>query len=346
MSRHSTDDARFLELLERWLTGAFTAADERELHALLDGDAFRREAWSGFLALPEAEHAVQLAHIRRRLRGASPTRRRSLLLWMSAAAAVLVLVATAVLFWPQADQTTATALRESDAEAFPLSDTLPDRLAAQDAAEAPAPYRSAPKSTSPPPAAPLGEAAPAIADVAAQDDHYVAAGKQDADTSTASEPAVAYEAAPPARQEEVLRAAPARPAAGPPPADTPVKTVATETGKPAPTASARKKRDSMAAQELAKPAAPIPVAAEPVGGWEKFQTLVRQQARLTEAARANNIRGIVRLEFTVGPDGQPVDMKRLQSLGYGCDEVAERLVRAFEWMPAGARATAEVPFEQ
>lgn len=343
MSRHSTDDARFLELVERWLTGAFTAADERELHALLDGDAFRQEAWSGFLALPEAEHEVQLAHIRRRLRGASPNRRQSLLLWMSAAAAVLVLVATAVLFWPQADQTTATALRESDVEALVLPDTLADLLAAQDAAEAPASYRSAAQSTVPPPAAPLGEAAPAIADVAAQDDHYVAAEKQ-----TAPEVVVAYETDPSARQEEVLRAAPALPAAGPPPADTPAKVAATETGKPAPAASARKKRDSVAAKELAKPVtpAPAPVAAEPVGGWETFQTLVRQQARLTEAARANNIRGIVRLEFTVGPDGQPVDMKRLQSLGYGCDEVAERLVRAFEWMPAGARAVAEVPFEQ
>ncbi|MEQ1746486.1 MAG: hypothetical protein ABMA02_13735, partial [Saprospiraceae bacterium] len=100
MNHPHTDDARFLELLERWLTGAFDRADERELHALAEADDFRREAWAGLSALPEAEHGMHLARLRQRFQGKKNARRVVPFgIWASAAA--LLLVAVALYFWPE-----------------------------------------------------------------------------------------------------------------------------------------------------------------------------------------------------------------------------------------------------
>jgi hypothetical protein len=170
MNRHTTtDDARFLELLERRHTGAFTAANERELHVLLQGDPFLREAWEGYLALPEADHAVYLARIRRRLRGAAQRRRLPFVLWMSAAAAVMALLATAVYFWPKAGHADLAPMAEV-AETAPL-----DTLEARDLAAAPASPLSGPTA-----AVPRASRAEQESGSAVQDDADMATAKESA----------------------------------------------------------------------------------------------------------------------------------------------------------------------
>jgi len=342
----STDDARFLELLERWHTGAFTAADERKLHALLQGDPFLREAWEGCIALPEVDHTVYLARIRQRLRGAIQNRRTRFVLWMSAAAAVMVLLTTAVYFWPKASHTDLTPMAQM-AETAPL-DTSEGLATARDLADAPAATEPASPFSGPTAAVPRSSRAKQESNGAVWDDHLAA------DMATAEESAGVAPAAREAMEEvarmEDARSAPARQPQSAPAAPVAVeaadKMVATEVAKPAaPAGNTRKKQDSALAKEMAKPATPV-IAAEPKGGWEDFQAFVRRQAQVPPAARDNNIRGIVRLQFAVGPDGRPADVQVLQALGYGCDEEAVRLVRLFEWSPVGARAVVEVPIGQ
>lgn len=96
------DDALFATLLERWVSGAFTRADEATLQRLIGDDTFRREVWEGFTALPAEEHAAALGRLRQRL-AAAPTRRQGVGLiryWVGAAA---VLLLAGVLYWWWAD---------------------------------------------------------------------------------------------------------------------------------------------------------------------------------------------------------------------------------------------------
>lgn len=67
-------------------------------------------------------------------------------------------------------------------------------------------------------------------------------------------------------------------------------------------------------------------SASPVGGFKKYDKYIRRNLRYPKAARENNISGEVRLQFTVNQSGELSDIKVLQSLGYGCDTEAIRLI--------------------
>jgi len=345
MNKQPTDDARFLELLERWLNGAFDRADERELHALSESDAFRREAWEGFSTLPETAHETYLTEIRRRLKAKDPARRIPLAAWMAAAAA-LALVVAAVWFWPGtppvADSaSTAQAVEKTAAPAPGNASTTNDVAAAEPAPESagssPLPVASAPS--------------PRLsAKESPQPDAEIVAATSDDVAGQDEAPAKSEQAAGRARPEiqpEQQRAG----AAAPPPASVPAfdRATAREMAKPAVAEQeplARKKADSASAADLARTATALPTP-EPAGGWENFRDYLRRNARLPEAARNNNISGSVRLQFTVGPDGKPASVQFLQKLGYGCEEEAERLVRRFDWAPPGAApVVVDVPFRQ
>jgi TonB family protein len=84
--------------------------------------------------------------------------------------------------------------------------------------------------------------------------------------------------------------------------------------------------------------------AMPQGGWDVFNDYLRRNARLTNAARNNNVSGTVSLQFDVTPEGKAVNIKVLKSLGYGCDEAAEELVRNFNWEPGASPITVDIPF--
>jgi TonB family protein len=67
-------------------------------------------------------------------------------------------------------------------------------------------------------------------------------------------------------------------------------------------------------------------SANPIGGFKKYERYIRRNLRYPKAAKENNISGEVRLQFTVNQSGELSDIKVLQSLGYGCDTEAIRLV--------------------
>lgn len=335
-----SDDARFLELLQRWLRGDFTRTEERELQALTDSDDFRREAMEGFMALPEDAHEVRLAALRQRLLG-RPRRRILALPGILAVAASLALLLAAVWFFPWAfnRETGAVAQkspespvseRDSTSPAAPKSDA--DIASATEAT----PGAGAKRKKSPPEA--KSSDAPLTKDEAPADPAATMAFASDSEAV-----------------EEREGPAAAMRSSAPPPVET-MKKQMTESARPGETGmrptAAKESTDNLSkpAADKVEPAAPgktPPPGPAPVAGWDAFREYLRTSARLPEAARNNNVSGAVQLEFSVSPLGQATDFKVLKSLGYGCDEEAIRLVKAAGWTPGSSvRVAVEVWFRR
>lgn len=336
-----TDDARFLELLERWLSGDFTRSDEQELRALASADDFRREAWEGFSAMPDSQHELQLERLRRRLRGNPGGRRLPLGMWMAAAAAVVLLLG-AIYFIPrfQAEQSAAPLAKSAEQPTAQSQDLSDAGIDAESGSVA-----SAPQSSQALPGAKNGlKEKDDVAKKALPD----SGSDQEADVAAkASQPA-------PAQSAPVSTAPPAgNTAAKPRPTEVLEDKIASVSASEQ--AATRAVSDSLAqpvANTRKENAGAAPAAkksdtalAAPDGGWDAFHAFLRRTARLTAEARNNNVSGNVRLEFTVGPDGKPANVRVVRALGFGCDEEAMRLIRLFDWSPPGASpVVVEVPF--
>ncbi len=93
----SPEDALFLALIERWVEGSFTRQDEEALRTLAASDAFRREVWQGFSALPADEHQAVLKRLRGRLVVSERAERRFRYRRVAMAAAVALLIG--VVYW-------------------------------------------------------------------------------------------------------------------------------------------------------------------------------------------------------------------------------------------------------
>ncbi len=70
-----------------------------------------------------------------------------------------------------------------------------------------------------------------------------------------------------------------------------------------------------------------PVRPEPTIGWEAFNEDIQQYLKYPQSAAENNISGEVKLIFTVTISGSVTNIRIEESLGYGCDEEAIRLIR-------------------
>jgi len=66
---------------------------------------------------------------------------------------------------------------------------------------------------------------------------------------------------------------------------------------------------------------------EPRGGFKKLRRYIQRNLEYPEAAVDAKIEGEVKVEFQVQPDGTLTDFDILESLGYGCDAEAIRLLR-------------------
>jgi hypothetical protein len=65
--------------------------------------------------------------------------------------------------------------------------------------------------------------------------------------------------------------------------------------------------------------------------WNDFQRYLRTNARLTPLARNNNISGAVRLRGHLIPEGRLVDIEFAETLGYGLEVEALRLMQDYNW---------------
>lgn len=358
-----TDDARFVALLERWLQGDFTRADERELHALTEADDFRREAWEGFVALPEGRHEVHLRALRRRLRGEAGYKRIPFVLL--AAAATFAVLLFAVYFFPRFSRDQAPSMAKQVEPTLPEGQILTPDSATNDYASTTKSADSRARLNSAKPIlsdyAPAGEMA-ALPEISSgvEEDVAVSEGELKEEkvagfslsSPRAPDTNVYLPGGPAAGQQQIGTLPPGFPVGGPaqnvivnkpetvrfdPAVPGPAETRSQARAKASDKTSAR----DTAGKQLEEP----PGGATPAGGWENFRRYLRDNARLTDAARNNNVSGYVQLQFWVGQDGKPANIIILRPLGYGCDEEAIRLVNSVMWTPAGlGPTTVEVPF--
>lgn len=345
-----TDDARFLELLERWLQGDFTRTDERELHALAEKDDFRKEAWEGFVALPEGRHEIHLEAIRRRLRPQPGSKRIPIGMW-SAIAAVFLLLVFAIYFLPRISQKETAPLAENTA---PVSPSAKDAVASMDSLgnEAVATDESAGISRAESLSKRYPGHQPAVGELTHDDVSFAESelpdlqkmGNQAPYATSAPPPAAdtlpASVGGPASYQNVVTRPLEQAPALSKQPVELPVTDVVVKQASEDSDKPGRRAMESKKAKDVV-----LPAQTTPFGGWDNFRRYLRDNARLPDAARNNNISGYVQLQFEVGQNGRPFNHKIVRSLGYGCDEEAIRLVNSVSWTPGSAGPILlEVPF--
>lgn len=64
----------------------------------------------------------------------------------------------------------------------------------------------------------------------------------------------------------------------------------------------------------------------PEGGFELFEQYIQKNIEMPFEAKLNAVSGDVTLEFTFEKDGKPARIRILRPLGFGCDQIAERLI--------------------
>lgn len=311
------NDKRLIELLERWQSGDFSRADEQELLSLTDSDDFRRETVEGFLSLPEVDHAAHLAALRAKLSPQSKGSKRIALIPMLAAAAVLLLVLATVWLIPSTEKLAPIAQESAPQSVVdqPITSTLPEK-GATDATPPP----SEPKLQAP--ASPSGPNTRLSSPISSEPEANTAASEQ------AIVPPM------PSRDEAVSDKISAKPVVEEPElakVDLGEDDVDVNPGNMAPKKKAEEDVAGRAKEAKKMKQAPTDNTSKPVGGWARFQDYLRQSARLPESARQNNVSGSVRLKFRLNESAEPVDFQIVKSLGFGCDEEAIRLVKAYNW---------------
>jgi protein TonB len=327
------NDARFLELLQRWQSGDFSRADEQELNVLAASDDFRREALEGFMALPEAAHEERLAALRIRLNKRVGGGRRMALPQILAAAAALILLLAAIFFFPKLNKEKIAPVAQTQVESA-KKDVSPETVFQT---ETPENERIAANIPSAKPASPAAESQPfsgagasPATDQAAAFSEEAPALTEDAQPAPAASRALENASGAPAQEFSKAKKAEesARPAAA-------ADSVWHETDrKPDMDAEKKAAKDALQKQE-----------SEPLGGWEAFSEYLRQNARLSAEARNRNVSGSVRIQFNINENGEPQGFVVLRSLGYGCDQEAIRLVQNWEWTRGQNPAvTVDVPF--
>lgn len=349
----NAQDKQLTELLERWQSGDFTSADEQALRRLLaERDDFRQEATEGLLAFPDDDHATRMARLRQRLH---PEQRRPgtvipLRTWLTLAASVTALVVAAWWLIPGSRQESAIARDQSTTVPAPGTELPPPPTSTApqgNAAAKPTTPRTAADKVQPPPTvvtsdngqpsatSPAAGAAPEMEALKADD--AVAYKQKEEPAPIVSQPAV-VSAAPPGRvaesKDEVVAAA--------------SKKAKASRALPAPQRNADLGNDANNNNVSQSP--PGTAIARPTQGWTAFNTYLRNNARLTPEAKAAGVKsGKVVLNVVLGADGSVQQVGVVERLGYGCDELAERLLRSSTWtLPAGALPyfNVEVPFER
>jgi len=73
------------------------------------------------------------------------------------------------------------------------------------------------------------------------------------------------------------------------------------------------------------------------GGKAAFQDFIRKNLRYPKEALKNKIEGTVYVKYKVDGLGKVIDVTITKSVGYGCDEEAERVVRLLKYEKAKNR---------
>jgi hypothetical protein len=325
------EDTRFLELLQKWQSGDFTRADEQEMNALAASDAFRREALEGILDFPTHDQATAILSLRQKIAGKSP-RHRVLFAPIMALAAALALIFGAIWFFN---------IRPIPVDNGQVAQELPTAPT-----EIPQPAATPPVTATPGNSNPRLDAVPTPSKAMEQNSRETESYSALESDDTAVDRQVS--AAPEAKKD--IASTPQAPGV--------IVDQSTNVARPQEIAEESATRSAKKKSAAAKPvpsydegaadkakAGKSALAAQPLGGWDAFRLYLSTNARLTAAARANNVSGTVRLRFQLNDKQQPADFKVIQGLGFGCDEEAIRLVKNFSWVSGDNQPiTVDVPF--
>jgi TonB family protein len=322
------EELRFQELLDRWTKGEITLSDERELLALSRDDDFRKEALEGLLSTPAEPHAATIASLKTKIQAKNThkSRRFPLPFLLSIAAIGITLVAAVWFFNTKQraqpeniaqiiEQTTPAAPR-TDSNVTPQPDAIANAASEyQQKANAnpPASRNSYPSSKDQPTAAEDLEAASDV--VATENKSSPVNGKAYSESSSVNRDKMHAEAAKPAPS-------------------LPAKNIE------APGALAKESSKKMSDSITDAKRAPVDPFDD---AWLDY---LRRNARLPEDARNHNISGSVRLQFTINDAGKAENIRVLEGLGYGCDEIAQKLLKAWTF-PTGTNGVVrvqEIPF--
>jgi outer membrane biosynthesis protein TonB len=329
-----TEDQRLLELLEKWNCGDFTRSDEQEMQALAATDDFRKESVEGYMHVPGADHEQALIRLRGRVQAQKSRTSAHILPKLSALAAALALLVAAVWFFGpnqnKSERNSAAAPKTLDTTQTILSgrveeqsDSNADKIQADIVYSTPGTKRKEidePEATkietkedvafqTVPDAIKLDQ----ISYEEAKSNKDALPGSSDAGPSALStpKPAVSKNSSVPSTK----------------PADDEDYSLDTSHGNANP-----------APKRAAKTQAELPAVED------NFRAYLYQNARLTDAARNNNVSGYVRVRFNIDKDGKPKKLKVLQSLGFGCDEIAKTLINSYQF-PADFAPKSNLEFD-
>jgi TonB family protein len=324
------EDLRFQELLDRWAKGEVTRADEQELLALSRDDDFRKEALDGLWSTPAEPHAQHLASIQARLQAKNTQKRRFLPLpFLMAIAAISITVVAAVWFFANRPATETHIVQQVES---PKPETYtPDSNQNQDAIALLDQKKTTPAlSNDPDYNRSLDNIPVAKSDQAATED--LVTNTLEVDESRAIQDIAGNKEAENAdlAMEQKKAESTQTPAAAP--------------AKPVLTPEATK--DAVATKKSSSDKASARAKDAPELVSDALRDYIRRNARLTEAARNQNISGTVRLQFTINEAGKAENIVVLKGLGYGCDEIAQKLLRAWDF-PTGNKRSGielEIPF--
>jgi TonB family protein len=339
------DDARFIDLLQRWSAGDFTRSDEQELYALARSDEHRREALEGFMAVPDHDHDVRIEALRQKLQEQTGSNRRILPISviMSIAAGIVLLI-IAIVSFPMLQKSAETQVAMDTAPTV----AKPDAVVTQTDQSPPA--VQTPAATQP---SERTEAAKKMPGGPALDKMPGTQGK--AAALPEAESRMMLEDAPIARKEnkqdedlamaranqQVINAKPAPVTPAKDDAMEMKKTAASETAGAAPGARAK---DEVA--DIKVSSDKMKAKSSDLDPKLSVESYLTQKARLPKAARDNNVSGSVSVQFTIDENGKATNLQVIRGLGFGCDEEALRLIRAFtfEKKAAGRTLTVLAPF--
>jgi hypothetical protein len=95
-----------------------------------------------------------------------------------------------------------------------------------------------------------------------------------------------------------------------------VDVVSTTTGSPRRKAA---QKTSVASQQS--------VSIEPIGGWQAYDTYIKQQRIACKDKQGNNIKGVVKVQFMIMSDGSVDRLEASSSLPDDCKEIAKEIVK-------------------
>ena len=73
------------------------------------------------------------------------------------------------------------------------------------------------------------------------------------------------------------------------------------------------------------------------GGLRAMRAFIRAELNYPKEALKEKIEGTVYVKYSINHLGKVIDTKVISSLGYGCDEEAERIIRLFQFKVAKTR---------